>query len=176
MYLAATQNPLLPTASELIIGAVAFFIVFGALGKILLPRMQRVLAERTDAIEGGLHRAEELQAEARRALEEYQARLAEARQEASRLREQAREEGAQIIAQMRAEAQEQARRLLEAAETQLEAERQQALGALRRDVGALATELAGRIVGESLADEVRRSRIVDRFLDEIERQAGAEAR
>ncbi len=176
MYLAATQNPLLPTASELIIGAVAFFIVFGALGKILLPRMQRVLAERTDAIEGGLHRAEELQAEARRALEEYQARLAEARQEASRLREQAREEGAQIIAQMRAEAQEQARRLLEAAETQLEAERQQALGALRRDVGALATELAGRIVGESLADEARRSRIVDRFLDEIERQAGAEAR
>lgn len=177
MYLAAgAQNPLIPTISELIIATVAFFIVFGALGKVLLPRMQRVLAERTDAIEGGLHRAEELQAEAKRALEEYQARIADARQEASRLREQAREEGAQIIAQMRAEAQEQARRLLEAAETQLEAERQQALGALRRDVGALATELAGRIVGESLADEARRSRIVDRFLDEIERQSGVEVR
>jgi F-type H+-transporting ATPase subunit b len=175
-YLAAAQNPLLPTGSELIIGAIAFFIVFGALGKILLPRLQLVLAERTDAIEGGLHRAEELQAEAKRALEEYQARIAEARQEASRLRERAREEGAQIIAQMRADAQEQAQRVLEAAETQLEAERQQALGALRRDVGALATELAGRIVGESLADEARRSRIVDRFLDEIERQSGAEVR
>ena len=172
-YLAAgAQNPLLPTASELIIGTIAFFIVFGALGKILLPRMQKVLAERTDAIEGGLHRAEELQAEAQRALDDYQARIAEARQEASRLREQAREEGAQIIAEMRDQAQAEARRLLEAAETQLEAERQQALGALRRDVGALATELASRIVGESLADEARRSRIVDRFLDEIERQSG----
>ncbi len=173
-YLAAgAQNPLLPTASEFIIGTIAFFIVFGALAKILLPRMQKVLAERTDAIEGGLHRAEELQAEAQRALDDYQARIAEARQEASRLREQAREEGAQIIAEMRDHAQAEARRLLEAAETQLEAERQQALGALRRDVGALATDLASRIVGESLADEARRSRIVDRFLDEIERQSEA---
>jgi F-type H+-transporting ATPase subunit b len=176
-YLAATaQNPLLPTVSELIIATVAFFIVFGALGKVLLPRMQKILAERTDAIEGGLSRAEELQAEAQRALEEYQARIAEARQEASRLREQAREEGAQIIAEMRTQAQAEARRLLESAEAQLQAERQQALTALRRDVGALATELASRIVGESLADETRRSRVVDRFLDEIERQSGAELR
>ncbi len=177
MYLAATaQNPLLPTTSELIIGTVAFFIVFGALGKVLLPRLQTTLAERTDAIEGGMHRAEELQAEARRALEEYQARIAEARQEASRLREQAREEGAQIIAEMREQAQGEARRLLESAEAQLDVQRQQALAALRRDVGALATDLASRIVGESLADEARRSRIVDRFLDEIEQQSGAELR
>jgi F-type H+-transporting ATPase subunit b len=176
-YLAAgTQNPLIPTLTELIIGAVAFFIVFGALAKILLPRIQKTLAERTDAIEGGLHRAEELQAEAQRMLEEYRARIAEARQEASRLREQAREEGAQIIAEMRDQAQAEARRLLEAAEAQLEAERQQALTALRNDVGAMATELAGRIVGESLADEARRSRVVDRFLDEIERQSSAELR
>jgi F-type H+-transporting ATPase subunit b len=167
---------LLPSGSELIIGTIAFLIVFGMLGKILLPRLQKILAERTDAIEGGLSRAEELQAEAQRALEEYRARIAEARQEASRLREQAREEGAQIIAEMRTQAQAEARRLLESAEAQLQAERQQALTALRRDVGALATELASRIVGESLADEARRSRVVDRFLDEIERQSGAELR
>src|SRR5260370_39935783 len=86
MYLAATaQNPLLPTTSELIIGTVAFFIVFGALGKVLLPRLETTLAERTDAIGGGMHRAEELQAEARRARDGDQARSAEARQEAPRL-------------------------------------------------------------------------------------------
>ncbi len=173
---AGSQDPLLPTLTELIIGAIAFFIVFGVLGKILLPRIQKTFAERTDAIEGGLHRAEELQTEAQRMLEEYRARIAEARQEAARLREQAREEGAQIIAEMREQAQAEARRLVEASQAQLVAERQQALNTLRSDVGALATELASRIVGESLADEARRSRTVDRFLDEIEHQSGAELR
>ena len=170
---AGSQDPLLPSLTELIIGAIAFFIVFGVLGKILLPKIQTTLAERTDAIEGGLQRAEDLQREAQSTLDEYRARIAEARQEAARLREQAREEGAQIIVEMREEARTEARRLVEAAQTQIDVERQQALTTLRADVGALATELASRIVGESLADETRRSRVVDRFLDEIERESGA---
>ena len=169
------QNPLLPNTTELIIGTIAFFVVFGVLGKMLLPRIQATLAERTDAIEGGLQRAEQTQAEAQQALEQYRAQLAEARQEAARLREEAREQGAQIIAEMREQAQAEARRLTEAAQAQIEVERQQALAALRADVGALATELASRIVGESLADEARRSRIVDRFLEEVESQNAAEA-
>ena len=82
-----------PRWPELIIGAIAFLIVFGVLYKVLMPRIQKTLAERTDAIEGGLQRAEEAQAEAARTLEQYQAQLAEARHEASRLREEAQRAG-----------------------------------------------------------------------------------
>ena len=171
-----SQNPLIPSLTELIIGAVSFFIVFGVLGKVLLPRIRQALQERTDQIEGGLERAEEAQAEASRVLEEYRQQLAEARHEAARLREDAREQGAQIIAEMRAEAQAEARRLTEAANAQIQAERQQALTALRAEVGTLATDLAGRIVGESLTDEARQSRVVDRFLDDLERRGGIGAR
>jgi F-type H+-transporting ATPase subunit b len=171
-----SQNPLIPSLTELIIGAVSFFIVFGVLGKVLLPRIRQALQERTDQIEGGLERAEEAQAEASRVLEEYRQQLAEARHEAARLREDAREQGAQIIAEMRAEAQAEARRLTEAANAQIQAERQQALTALRAEVGTLATDLAGRIVGESLTDEARQSRVVDRFLDDLEQRGGIGAR
>ena len=171
-----SQNPLVPTLTELIIGAVSFFIVFGLLGKVLLPRIQKTLRERTDQIEGGLERAEEAQAEAARVLEQYRHQLAEARHEAARLREEAREQGAQIIAEMREEAQAEARRLAEAANAQIEAERMQALTSLRAEVGALATDLAGRIVGESLQDEARQSRVVDRFLDDLEQRGGIGAR
>ncbi len=146
------------------------------LGKVLLPRIQKTLQERTDQIEGGLERAEEAQAEASRVLEQYRQQLAEARHEAARLREDAREQGAQIIAEMRAEAQAEARRLTEAANAQIQAERQQALTALRAEVGTLATDLAGRIVGESLTDEARQSRVVDRFLDDLEQRGGIGAR
>ncbi len=173
---AGSQNPLVPTWTELIIGLIAFLIVFGFLGRLLLPRAQKMLAERTDKIEGGLERAEEAQAEAQQVLEQYRQQLAEARHEAARLREEAREQGAQIIAEMRQEAQAEARRLSEAANAQIQSERQQALIALRTEVGALSTDLASRIVGESLTDEARQSRVVDRFLDDLEQHGGIGAR
>jgi F-type H+-transporting ATPase subunit b len=164
----ASTNPLLPSWPEFIIGTILFALVFGALAKFLLPRAQQTLTERTDQIEGGLARAEEAQAEAEQLLEQYRQQLAEARHEAARLREEAREQGAQIIAEMREQAQAEARRVTEAAQVQIEAERQQALTALRAEVGTLSVELAGRIVGESLTDEARQGRMVDRFLDELE--------
>ena len=164
----ASTNPLLPSWPEFIIGTILFVLVFGVMAKLLLPRIQQTLAERTELIEGGLARSEEAQSEAKQLLDQYREQLAEARHEASRLREEAREQGAQIIAEMREQAQAEARRVTEAAQAQIEAERQQALISLRAEVGTLATELASRIVGESLADQARQSRMVDRFLSELE--------
>jgi len=164
----ASSNPLLPSWPEFIIGTILFVLVFGAMAKVLLPRIQKTLAERTDLIEGGLNRSEEAQAQAQELLDQYREQLAEARRDAARLREEAREQGAQIIAEMREQAQAEARRVTEAAQAQIQAERQQALTSLRSEVGTLATELASRIVGESLTDTARQGRMVDRFLDELE--------
>ena len=166
-------NPLIPVWSELIIGTIAFLIVFAVLGKVLLPRIQKTMAERTDAIEGGIQRAEEMQADAERALAEYRQQLAEARQEAGRLREKAREEGAQIIAELREQGEAERRRLVEVAHAQIDADRQQAINALRAEVGTMAVELASRVVGESLENEARQRRIVERFLDDLERETPA---
>ena len=181
MYLAATvvtpnKNPLIPGLPELIIGALAFLIVFAVLGRVLLPRIQKTLAERTDAIEGGLQRAEEAQVEAQRVLDQYRQQLAEARQEASRLREQAQEQGAAIIADMREVAQTEARRIIDAAHAQIETDRVLALQALRTNVGAMAVDLAGRVVGESLEDVARQRRIVERFIEDLEQPSADEAR
>jgi len=165
---ASQQDPLIPSTPELVIGTICFLLVFGLLAKVFMPRIQKILAERTDLIEGGLNRADEAQAEAKQLLERYRQQLDEARHEAARMREEAREQGAAIIAEMREQAQAEARRLTEAAQAQIESERQQALASLRTEIGALSTELASRIVGESLADQARQSRMVDRFLDELE--------
>jgi F-type H+-transporting ATPase subunit b len=165
------QNPLVPNLTELIVGAVTFGIIFFALWKVLIPRLNKTLAERTDKIEGGLERAEEAQAEANATLARYREQLAEARHEAARLREEAREQGAQIIAEMREQAQAEGRRLVEAAHAQIEADRQQALQSLKAEVGGLAVDLASRVVGESLTDEARQRRVVERFLDELDQQA-----
>jgi F-type H+-transporting ATPase subunit b len=165
-----TTTPIWPAGAELILGTVCFVIVFGVLGKLLLPRITKLLNEREDAIQGGINRADEAQAEAQAVLAQYRAQLDDARREASRMREEANEQGAQIIAEMRERAEAEARRITEAAQAQIDAERQQALISLRAQVGALATELASRIVGESLTDTARQSRMVDRFLDDLAAQ------
>jgi F-type H+-transporting ATPase subunit b len=173
VYLAqsGTQNPLVPNLTELITGVIAFFIVFGVLAKILLPRIQTMLEQRTDAIEGGLKRAEEAQAEANQLLDQYRAQLSEARHEAARLREEAKEQGARIKAELREEGEAEKQRLVDSARGQIAADRQQALASLRAEVGALSIELASRIVGESLEDDARQRRTVDRFLAQLEEQS-----
>jgi F-type H+-transporting ATPase subunit b len=167
------NNPLIPHAFELVVGGFAFFVVLFVVGKILTPRIQKTLTERTEAIEGGIQKAQDAQAEAQALLTQYKEKLAEARHEASRLREEAREQGAQIKAELREEAQAEVRRLIEAAHAQIEADRQQAFVQLRAEIGRLSTDLAGRIVGESLEDEARQRRTVDRFLEELESSSAA---
>jgi F-type H+-transporting ATPase subunit b len=170
-----SQNPLVPNLTELITGVIAFFIVFGLLAKLILPRAQKMLEERTDQIEGGLKRAEDAQTEAARVLDQYRAQLAEARHEAARLREEAREQGAQIKAELRQQGEVERQRLVESANAQIEADRQQAVTSLRAEIGALSVELASRVVGESLETEARQRRVVDRFLDQLEEQSGSTA-
>ena len=171
----ASTNPLFPSWPEFIIGTILFALVFGFLAKIGMPRIMKTLDERHDAIEGGINRADEAQAEAEQVLQQYRAQLDDARHEAARMREEAREQGAQIIAEMRERAEAEARRITDAAQAQIEAERQQALHSLRAEVGSLATELASRIVGESRADTARQSRMVDRFLADLEERGSAAA-
>ena len=169
MYLAdSSLGPLSPNLVELIIGTISFLVVFAVLWRVLLPRIQQTLTERTDQIEGGLQRAEETQAEAKQTLEQYQAQLAEARHEASRLRQDAQEEGARILAELRERGEAERQRLVAAAHDQIDADRAQAIQALRTEMGALAVELASRVVGESLDADARQRRVVDRFLEELE--------
>ncbi len=168
---AEENNPLVPHPFELVVGIFSFVVVMVVLGRILVPRLQKTLEERTNAIEGGLVRAEQAQKEAQEVLEQYKAQQKAAAVEASNERRKAEEQGAQIIAQAKEQAQAEARRIVESAKAQIEAERQQALQSLRAEIGAMSVELAGRVVGESLEDSARQSRVVDRFLEELEERA-----
>jgi F-type H+-transporting ATPase subunit b len=164
----ATQLPILPQWGELIFGLIAITILYFVVKIKVVPSLEKAYDDRTAAIEGGMHQAEEAQQQAQAALEQYNAQLAEARVEAGRIRGEAQEQGAAIIAEFRVQAQGEANRIAEAAHKQIEAERAQAVVSLRSEVGRLSTELASRIVGESLHDQARQSGIVDRFLAELE--------
>ena len=165
------HNPLLPPLGEIIIGLIAFAVVFFVVVRFVVPQFEKAFVARRDAIEGGIERAEAMQAEAKAALEQYRAQLAEARTEAAQIRDQARAEGQQILEELRAQAQAESARIVARGEEQLAANRQSVVNELRGQIGALAVDLAGRVVGESLEDEARRRGTVDRFLDELDGMA-----
>ncbi|GIF75700.1 F0F1 ATP synthase subunit B [Asanoa siamensis] len=165
---AVEHSPILPLWQEIVVGGVAFAVLCFVLMKFVFPRMEETFKARVDAIEGGLKRAEDAQSEANKLLEQYKAQLAEARTDAAKIRDDARADAEEIRQEIQARAREESDRIIAAGREQLNAERQQIVRELRAEVGTLAVDLAGRIVGESLSDEARRRGTVDRFLSELE--------
>ena len=161
-------NPLLPAPYDIIWSAVAFVIILIFFWKYVLPRVQKLLDERGEAIEGNIAKADEAQRKAEAALEEYTAQLADARTEAGRIRETAREDGKKIVAEAKDAATTEAARVTASAQAQIDAERQSALVSLRSEVGTLAIDLASGVIGESLTDDKKAAAVGDRFLADLE--------
>lgn len=165
----ATSNFLVPNAT-FVVELIVFLVILWLLGRYVLPPINKALTDRQSAIKKEFADAAEAKANAEAAEREYRSQIVEARHEAARIREDARGEGAMIVAEMREQAQSEADRIVRQAHLQVEAERQQVVQQLRRQVGAMATTLAGRIVGESLEDDARRDRTVERFIATLESQ------
>jgi F-type H+-transporting ATPase subunit b len=162
------HNPITPLWQEIVLGLIAFGVLCFVLMKFVFPQMEKTFAARVDAIEGGIKRAEAAQAEANQLLEQYKAQLAEARTEAARIRDEARADAEGIRQDVLAKAREESDRIIAAGQQQLATQRESIVRDLRSEVGTLAVDLAGRIVGESLADEARSRGTVERFIAELD--------
>ena len=152
------------------------FVIFltVVIAKFVVPRFEATYAERTAAIQGGMEKAEKAQEEAEAALKQYRRswpRPVPRRPRSARTpRPRAPRSSPRCASRPRPR-----RPGSEAsAEAQLEAERTQVMTQLRSEIGGLATTLAGRIVGESLDDDERARRTVDRFLADLESDEPAE--
>jgi F-type H+-transporting ATPase subunit b len=169
----AEHSVLIPELPDLVWGSIAFAIILIVMIWKAVPRLNAALDARSDAIAGGIKRAEEAQAEAKAALDKYNAQLAEARAEAGRIRDEARDDAKRIRAELVEAAQADAARIVSNAQVQIDAERAAALVSLRGEVGTLALDLASGVIGESLSDDKKASSVVDRFLADLAASDGA---
>lgn len=161
-------NPLVPALYDIIWGTLCFVILFALFWKYVLPQLQVALNERTAGIEDKLAKAEQDRAEAETLLADYKQQLSEARSEAARIRTEAQADRKSIVDEARTEAQTAANQVMERSQAQMRAELSQARAELSRDVGRLAVDLAGRVVGENLSDTDRTRATVDRFIADLE--------
>ncbi len=163
----AADNPLLPNGT-FIAELIAFLLILFILGKWVVPPINRALTERQENIKERFDELDRAQKSAQETEEKYRSALADARQEAGQIRQQAHEDGEKIVAESREKAGAEGARIVEAAHKQTESDRQAAQVQLRGHIGKLSTDLASKIVGESLEDDTRQRGIVERFLTDLE--------
>jgi F-type H+-transporting ATPase subunit b len=167
---AGTPNPLAYDPTEVVVGVVAFLLLFVVLRRTVFPRLEQVYAERVDRIDGGMQRAEEMRRQAAALRQEYDDQLSGLRAEAARIRDEARAEGQQVRAELRAAAEAEAERIRLLGMEQLAQAGEQVRRDLRGELGGLAVGLAERILGGPLGSAVRPG-VVNEFLADLDRTA-----
>ena len=163
---------LYPAVGELIVGLLAFAVLFFFTWKWVLPKFKEVLEQRREQIQGEMEKAEATRKEADQLQDEYRTQLAGARDEAGRIIEEARTTAEQVRRDLQAKAEEESQAIVARAQEEIRAERDRVFQELRGQVGSIAVELAGRVVGESL-DERTHQRLIDEFIDEVASGAAA---
>ena len=166
---AAEENDpadLYPHWNELLVGAIAFTILFFFMWKWVLPRVNAILEERREKIQGELERAEESRVAAERELTEYRAKLANAREESNRIIEEARKTADQLRRDLQGKAEQEAQATVVRAQEEIRAERDRVFQELRGEIGEIAVELAERVVGASL-DAKSHQRLIDEYIDQV---------
>jgi ATP synthase, F0 subunit b len=165
------KKDIYPHWNELIVGAIAFAILFAFMVKFVIPRLNTMLEERRQLIQGNLEKAEETRVEADNQLADYKTQLAGARDESNRIIEEARKTAEQLRKDLQSRAEEESQGIVARAQEEIRAERDRAFQELRAQVGDIAVELAGRVVRQSL-DKTAHERLIDEYIDEVGRSGG----
>jgi F-type H+-transporting ATPase subunit b len=170
-----THNPIIPNGT-FIVELIAFFLILWFIGKKVVPIINSSMEKRQELIRSQIEDSRLAKERLEAAEAEFKQAVADNRSEAARIREEARAEGQQIIEEMRTTANDEAERIRVLAESRLETERTQLLAQLRVEVGELAMDLAGKIVGSELASDERQHQIVDDFIHGLESGPVGDAR
>jgi F-type H+-transporting ATPase subunit b len=159
-------NPILPATNELLWGAFAFLVLFGALAKFGYPAIKGGMDARAQKISDSLTEAERAKAEAETILAEYQRQLADARAESARIIEESRAQAEQVRRDLIARAEAEASDLRQRNAEQVAAERDRVMGEMQGQVAALAIELAEKVV-ESNLDRETSTRLIENYINSV---------
>lgn len=162
-----------PHVAEIIVGLIAFSLLVYVIGKFAWPNVVTSHEDTKKQIEGGIAKAEAMEADAKAELARSRERLAGVDDETARIRDDARADAERIGQDMDARAQDEAERVRAQGQQSLEASRSRAIAELRAQTGRESVELSRRIVTSALSDDVSKGQSVDRFLDELEAMGGS---
>jgi ATP synthase F0, B subunit len=149
---------------------VAFAILVAILYKWGWPVIIKGVESRADFIDKGVEYAREAKEQLQNAEKKSDEIMAEARkQQADMLREADRMKS-QIIEEARSAAQNEAKKVMDAAKVAIAQERKEAELQFRNEVSSFALDIATKVVRSELSDKKAQTKLVDTLLDQMENQ------
>lgn len=148
---------------------VAFIILFFVLWKWGWPVILKNMDERADTIDKGVEYARQAKEqldhareEARKYMDEASAKQAEMLRDAAKMK-------SQIIEEAKKQATLEAEKVMDAAKVSIEQSRKEAELQFRNEVSRFSLDIAEKMVRRQLSDDTAQRALVDKMLDEIEK-------
>lgn len=147
---------------------VSFGVLFFILWKFAWPMILTTVDKRADLIDKGVEYAQNAKEQLDAANSDAQKIIADARKQEAEILRQADSLKNQIIEDARSEAKEEAAKEAAAARQAIDQERKQAEKNIRNQIGAVAIEIAEKVLKNNLSSNSAQTSLVNNLLDEIE--------
>jgi F-type H+-transporting ATPase subunit b len=149
-----------------IVELITFLLMLAILARYVYPEIVRLAEARQRVVAEQLKEAEQSRADAEERLKEAEAKLVDARKTAQNVLEAANKSGEQLRQELRQKAEEESKRTVDAARKEIEAERDEAVRSVRKEVAELVVAATEKVIGETLDDDKQR-KLIDRAIAEV---------
>lgn len=157
---------LVPETGLLFWMLLSFGIVFFILAKYGFPVITKMVEDRKTYIEHSLDAARDANTQLANIKTEGDAILASAQKEQAKVLSDAAEARDRIIAEARAQAIIEGQKQLEEIKKQIQAEKEEAIRDIRRQVAELSVNIAEKVLRSNLDNEKEQLSLIERLLDE----------
>ena len=146
---------------------IAFIFVFVLLAKYGFPVISKAVDNRKTFIEEALVKAQEANEKYAQLQKTGEAIIDQANQEQIRLLNEATAQRDKIIEEAQRKASVAAQKEFDHAMRRIQAEKENAIRDIRKQVGLLSVEIAEKVVREKLKDEKEQMRMIEKMIDEV---------
>ncbi len=159
---------LTPEAGTIFWMLLAAGIVFFALIKWGFPVITGMVDKRNEYIEKSLGAAKAANERLAGIQQECESILKETKAEQARIIKEATDRRDRIVTDAESKAREKAEKIVDDARVQIQAERDEALRGIRREVAEIAVKVAEKVILKDLTGQQDQMAMIDRMIDEVE--------
>lgn len=152
--------------SDVIIQAIAIFLLFFFLSNVLFEPVKKVLANRTEKIKNDIDSAAKDKEEAAALKAEYDGKLKSIEKERDEILAAARKKAQKREAEIVEEANAEAARILQRANQEIELEKSKVSDEMRKEIVKVATAMAAKIIEQQI-DESKQDALIEDTLKEM---------
>lgn len=153
---------------DTIVTLVSFLLLFALLKKVAWKPLMNVLEERENTINTNIEKAEEARKTAEEQRTQMETQLRTARAQANDILAKAQAEGNTMQQTIVADAKEDAQRIKQQSQREMELERQRALSQMQREIGEISMGIAEQVLGREIAP-ADHQRLIEEFIEGLEK-------